>query len=66
MIFWDFLLFLFTPEDSGVTAMSRGNRLQYPRFDNRLCGAVKICFWTGVTVLFWISLPLFLRIVTFV
>lgn len=57
---FDFVLFLFQPEDSSVATASYGEGQGSARFDNRLCGAAKILFWVAVTVLFWTELPFLL------
>lgn len=58
----DFLLFLISPEDSGIGAGWDRRRSRGKRFDNHRYGAVKIFFWIGVTVLFWISVPLLFKV----
>lgn len=61
MILIDYLIFLLSPEDSSDRPIEPGRNQKMARFDNRFHGAVKIFFWIGVTVGFWIGLLLFLQ-----
>ena len=61
MIIIDFLLFLLSPEDSSDGPIRVGKGQKLARFDNRFYGALKIFFWIGATVAFWIGLLLFLQ-----
>ncbi len=63
--FWvgvlEFLLFLISPEDSGIGAGWDRKTPRWRRFDNQRYGVVKIFFWIGVAVLFWIGVPLLFK-----
>lgn len=61
MMFYDFLVFLLSPDDSTESAVSTMKMRRIARFDNRFHGALKIFFWIGFTVFFWIGLLFFFR-----
>jgi hypothetical protein len=48
MVFFDFFVFLLSPEDS--TGAVKGRRIA--RFDTPVSGAIKIFFWIGFAVFF--------------
>ena len=50
-----FALFLLQPQD---TSEGRSIDHRFARFDTRLAGAIKIAFWLGIAVGFWVAFPL--------
>jgi hypothetical protein len=52
LIFFDFLVFLLSPEDSTDRTASTMKGPPIARFDNHCCGAIKIFFWIGFAVFF--------------
>ena len=55
-----FLVFLFSPEDSSCDDFLRKTSPQ-ERFDTPVGGAIKIIFWIMVMMAFWVILPLLCR-----
>jgi hypothetical protein len=52
VVFFDFFVFLLSPEDSTGRAASTVKGRRIARFDNHFCGAIKIFFWIGFAVFF--------------